>query len=1053
MYTGYSAKRTVCGVAAGAALLVAGTAWAAAPTTTALSDGQTFDNRVEYNSSFVIAQPSAQAAALQAVQSQVPDLAYTYDDRFGTTRTLSSNTTYLTSPSKGAPMDIAMEFVRANVAALGLSAADISQFEVTDSVFSRVSGATHIYLRQMANDIPVYNGQLQINVNREGRILSVNNQFVPNLAAAAQGLAPAIDASRAMSAAVASAGMSFAGAPQLLGAPEGPQQTTRFAQDGLSLEPVTAKLMYLPLRRAQVALVWNFEVWTTDGQHYYDFTVDAQTGDVWTQADLMAHDTFQVYPQGNDGPNNVRPLPPLDGRVTLVNPEASNASPNGWFGDRSTFLTSGNNVNACADTDNNNLCDPGQPSCPAGICVFPVDLTQAPAAYIPAAIANLFYMNNRIHDIQYQYGFDEAGGNFQNDNHGLGGVGNDAVFAQAQDGGGNCNANFGTPADGGMGRMQMYTCTMATPSRDGDFDNGVITHEYGHGISTRQVGGPSAPACLRNQQQAGEGWSDWHALVYSAKEGDTGPQVRGVGSYLFNRDPSGTIRNLPYSTNNAVNPWTYSSIAGASIPHGIGSRWTQGLWEVYWALVNKWGFEGDLENFDVNDRREAGNKRALFYVNEGFKNTICNPTFIDNRDGILKVAMDNFGGEDVCTIWQAFAAFGLGTDAFSASPNSTRVTNGFRLPLACSGGRPQAPVCTNPVFATSFEDGAGGFSGAASTCSAGNFVSGLPLDVTFRGVRTQLAGTPTGSARAFYTAPNPVSAGNGDVDGGTCEVRTPLVSVGPGDVTVGLNYFHGQLNTGGDAQDGFVVDVLDGSGNVLNTVVNIGDVTTNANWTEATRKFLVPANTAIQLRARATDGFAADDLIEAGLDDVLVCANPPVATAGCSVVENFEGGAPGFINDPASTCAITGAFTVGTPTNNALGTGFQIEGSNMGLRSAFTGEFANVGGGTCTYGTNGSYPVPTASTLSVAYWHGQAATVDPAGEDGFALEYSTDGGSSWQALAQAGDATSVPTWRTVTAPVPAGSNVALRMRCIDGAGTGDTIECGIDDFSVCSNAN
>jgi extracellular elastinolytic metalloproteinase len=1052
MYTGYSAKRTACGVAAGAVLLVAGTVLAAAPTTTALSDGQTFDNRIEHNESFVIAQPSAQIAALKAVQNQVPDLSFTYDDRFGTTRTLSSNTTYLTAPSKGAPMDIALAYVRANLGVFGLSAADVAQFEVTDNVFAKVSGSTHIYLRQMANGIPVYNGQLQVNVNRDGRIMSVNNQFVPNLAAAATGVAPSITATQAMASAIESANIQLTSAPQALGAPEGPQQVTRFEQQGLSLEPVTAKLMYLPIRSGQVALVWNFEVWTLDGGHYYDFTVDAQSGEVWTQYDLMAHDAFKVYPSNLDGPQKARPLPPLDGRSLINNPANPVASPNGWFGDAS-FLTSGNNVNACADTDNNNQCDAGQPTCPAGICDFPVDFTQAPSASIPAAIANLFYMNNIIHDTQYQYGFDEAGGNFQNDNFGRGGAGNDAVFAQAQDGGGNCNANFGTPADGtGPGRMQMYTCTMGIPSRDGDFDNGVILHEYGHGISTRQVGGPAAPACLRNQQQAGEGWSDWLALVYTANAGDFDEQVRGVGAYLFNRDPSGTIRNLPYSTNNAVNPWTYESIAGASIPHGVGSRWTQGLWEVYWALTNKWGFEGDLQNFDVNDRREAGNKRALFYMNQGLKNTACNPTFINNRDGIIQAAMDNFGGEDVCTIWEAFAAFGLGTDAFSSGPNATRVRNGFRLPLACSRGRAQAPVCTNAVFATSFEDGAGGFSGATSTCRDGNFVSGTPLDVTFRGVKTQLTGTATGGARAFYTSPNPNSPGAGDVDGGTCEARTPLLPVGAGDVTVALNYYHGQLTSGGDAQDGFVVDVLDGDGTVLNTVVNIGDQQTNANWTEATQKFLVPANTQVQLRARATDGFASDDLIEAGIDDVLLCANPPAQTAGCAVFENFEGGAPEFVNDGASTCALASQFLVGTPTNNATGTGFQIEGSNQGLRSAFTGEFANVNTGTCTFGTGRSYAVTSPSTLSVAYWHGQGTVVDPAGDDGFALEYSVDGGSSWITLASGGDQTVRPAWSTVTAPVPAGSNVALRMRCTDGAGTNDNVECGIDDFSVCSSA-
>ena len=48
---------------------------------------------------------------------------------------------------------------------------------------SKITGATHIYLRQRYQGIPVYNGQLQINVNRDGRIISVNNSFLAGIAA------------------------------------------------------------------------------------------------------------------------------------------------------------------------------------------------------------------------------------------------------------------------------------------------------------------------------------------------------------------------------------------------------------------------------------------------------------------------------------------------------------------------------------------------------------------------------------------------------------------------------------------------------------------------------------------------------------------------------------------------------------------------------------------------------------------------------------------------------------------------------------------------------
>ena len=66
----------------------------------------------------------------------------------------------------------------------------------------------------------------------------------------------------------------------------------------------------------------------------------------------------------------------------------------------------------------------------------------------------------------------------------------------------------------------MYNCNIATPRRNGDIDAVVITHEFGHGISIRQVGGPGNSGCLSNVQQPGEGWSDWLGLVYTATASD-----------------------------------------------------------------------------------------------------------------------------------------------------------------------------------------------------------------------------------------------------------------------------------------------------------------------------------------------------------------------------------------------------------------------------------------------------------------------------------------------------------------------------------------------------
>jgi hypothetical protein len=403
-----------------------------------------------------------------------------------------------------------------------------------------------------------------------------------------------------------------------------------------------------------------------------------------------------VYARPLESPAHATPATPLDGRVVVSAPADAVASPFGWHDvdgrPGADFVTTrGNNSRAYTDLDADDLPDSeSEAACGEGlVCDFSLDLSSAPSAYRPAAVTNLFYWTNLVHDVQYRYGFDEAAGNFQENTYGRGGRGGDAVRAEAQDGLGANNANSAAPPYGPSPRMQMYAWTTTSPSRDGDLDGGIIVHEYAHGVSNRLVGGPSNVNCLANPQQPGEGISDFFTLVYTARPGDTGPDGRGIGTYALGQPPSGRgIRTQRYSTDSAVNSWTYESINGASRPHGVGAVWAQVLWEAYWALVGAHGFDDNLYDATGN----AGNQRAMLYVTEGLKNTACSPTFTQARDGIIQAAQTLHGGEDVCRLWTTFAAFGLGIDAVSNGPSSTAPVNGFNRPAACGGAEPLPPV-------------------------------------------------------------------------------------------------------------------------------------------------------------------------------------------------------------------------------------------------------------------------------------------------------------------------------------------------------------------------
>ena len=120
---------------------------------------------------------------------------------------------------------------------------------------------------------------------------------------------------------------------------------------------------------------------------------------------------------------------PSHSTLTLVNsPWNDNlnpaAHPFDWHNDGSTtrYTTRGNNVWAVEDRDANNNQNTGSsPDSQLGTSGqqynFVPNFNQAPATYQDAALTNLFYWNNIVHDITYHYGFDEASGNFQETNN------------------------------------------------------------------------------------------------------------------------------------------------------------------------------------------------------------------------------------------------------------------------------------------------------------------------------------------------------------------------------------------------------------------------------------------------------------------------------------------------------------------------------------------------------------------------------------------------------------------------------------------------------------
>lgn len=181
--------------------------------------------------------------------------------------------------------------------------------------------------------------------------------------------------------------------------------------------------------------------------------------------------------------------------------------------------------------------------------------------------------------------------------------------------------------------------------------------------------------------------------------------------------------------------------------------------------------------------------------------------------------------------------------------------------------------------------------------------------------------------------------------------------------------------------------------------------------------------------------------------------SPPPPPVGCAFEDDFTT-STGWSNDATSTCS-TGAYVRTNPTQvTNSGVVTQVNGDAGGDGFAlFTATNSSAGRddvdrGVCV-AASPAISVIDASTLSVDWFHGQRDTGDDASGDFFRIEYSTNGGASYNSMVDIGDVRTQAQWRTATANIPAGSNVSLRVSASDGASAGDLVEGGVDSISIC----
>jgi hypothetical protein len=126
---------------------------------------------------------ATQEKSLKALQAEVggAPLVVQYNALTSTPRHLFSRAGYLTPPNEGDAENIARGFLKRWQGIFRFSAADLDALKIKSRSRIADMGTDVIVFEQQVGGVPVYKGEVLVNVNREGRVLSIGSDSFPQL--------------------------------------------------------------------------------------------------------------------------------------------------------------------------------------------------------------------------------------------------------------------------------------------------------------------------------------------------------------------------------------------------------------------------------------------------------------------------------------------------------------------------------------------------------------------------------------------------------------------------------------------------------------------------------------------------------------------------------------------------------------------------------------------------------------------------------------------------------------------------------------------------------
>ncbi|HZG51951.1 MAG TPA: M36 family metallopeptidase, partial [Pyrinomonadaceae bacterium] len=265
---------------------------------------------------------SAQAQGLRALQAEVggAPLVVQYNALTNTPRHLFSRAGYLTPPTAGDAESISRSFLKRWQGIFRFTDADLDSLKIKSRSHIPDMGTDVLVFEQQVGGVPVYKGEVLVNVNREGRVLSIGSDSFPQMKVTnAVAIAPAAAieyAARDMG--LAGYNGQSLGATRVLasyGIPSGKSKARyiegqKFSGGNLFTDEIVVTRTVFPLGgEARHAYKFNLTTPQYSGITWENI-VDAETGEVLHRFSLTM---FQGATKKAKGKANTRPLLPAFG--------------------------------------------------------------------------------------------------------------------------------------------------------------------------------------------------------------------------------------------------------------------------------------------------------------------------------------------------------------------------------------------------------------------------------------------------------------------------------------------------------------------------------------------------------------------------------------------------------------------------------------------------------------------------------------------------------------------------------------------------------------------